>query len=329
MRVLNAALGAVLVAVVFVAVPSEATGQGGCGSVCVPLEVLDPERTQVLPKAFRFTFTTEYGDFDRFVEGDDPVTNRGGNKAIIHETALFVDYGASRRLTVSVLLPYIRKIQQTRRFGERTADGLGDIAVFGRYELLLANLGRGPSVSAGLGLKFPTGSIGEPGGGAATLPPPFQNGSGAYDVMPTISYYQGFSDLSLFGSSFLRIPLEHNENGYKFGHELEVHFGVLYPLPVLDAVQLVLAMDHLNAGRDEDSRMTLPAGIRDGMTVLNTGGVFTSVSPGVRWQVAPRVAMTARVFLPVQENWNGARSRNVGQVAPDFTGQFTMSYTMF
>ncbi|MCH8270689.1 MAG: hypothetical protein IH985_05710, partial [Planctomycetes bacterium] len=142
LRMLNAALGAVLVAVVFVAVPSEATGQGGCGSVCVPLAVLDPERTQVLPKAFRFTFTTEYGDFDRFVEGDDPVTNRGGNKAIIHETALFVDYGASRRLTVSVLLPYIRKIQQTRRFGERTADGLGDIAVFGRYELLLANLGR-------------------------------------------------------------------------------------------------------------------------------------------------------------------------------------------
>ena len=161
------------------------------------------------------------------------------------------------------------------------------------------------------------------------MPPPFQNGSGAYDVIPTISYYQGFSALSLFGSLFLRLSLEHNENGYKFRHELEIHLGVLYPLPVLDAVQLLLAMDHLNGGRDEDSMMTLPAGIRDGMTVLNTGGVFTSVSPGIRWQVSPKVALTARVFLPVQENWNGARSRNVGQVAPDFSGQFVMLYTIF
>lgn len=37
----------------------------------------------------------------------------------------------------------------------------------------------------------------------------------------------------------VRFPLEHNEKGYKFGHELEVHFGVLYPLPALDAVQLI------------------------------------------------------------------------------------------
>ena len=138
---------------------SRRLAQGGCGSVCVPLEVLDPERTHVLPGAFRVTFMTEYGEFDRFVEGDEPIANPGGNKATIHETAFFVDYGASSRATVSLLLPYIRKIQQTNRFGERIAKGLGDVTIFGRYEVLYSNLGRGPSVSVGLGLKLPTGSI--------------------------------------------------------------------------------------------------------------------------------------------------------------------------
>ena len=104
----------------------------------------------------------------------------------------------------------------------------------------------------------------------------------------------------------------------------------MYPLPILnDVVQLLVSVDHLNGRKDEDSEMTLPAGVRDGTTVLNTGGVFTSVAPGVRWQASPRVALQARVFLPIQENWNGFRSRNVGQVAPDFTGQFTVSYRAF
>ena len=174
MRIVSICLSVVIVAAVAVVGPFEAAGQGGCGSVCAPLEVLDPERTQVLPGAFRVTFMTEYGEFDRFVEGDEPIANPGGNKATIHETAFFVDYGASSRATVSLLLPYIRKIQQTNRFGERVAKGLGDVTIFGRYEVLYSNLGRGPSVSVGLGLKLPTGSIDEPGTDDPTLPLPFK-----------------------------------------------------------------------------------------------------------------------------------------------------------
>ena len=106
--------------------------------------------------------------------------------------------------------------------------------------------------------------------------------------------------------------------------------GVAYPIPVLNnAIQLVLAVDHLNGSRDEDSEMILPGRLRDGSTVLNTGGVFTAITPGVRLQISPQLALHARIFLPVQENWNGERSRNVGQVAPDTTGQFVISYTAF
>jgi len=179
-----------VVCLCIVASPEIARGQGGCGSVCAPLESLDSERAQLIPGQFRVAVTSEYADFDRFVEGGSTVTNPGGNQAIIHETAVFLDYGATPRSTVSVMLPYIRKIQRTTRFGERSALGLGAVAIFGRYEVLFPTLGRGPSLSAGLGVKFPTGSIDEPGGdNPSTLPPAFQNGSGAYDLLPTLSYF--------------------------------------------------------------------------------------------------------------------------------------------
>lgn len=320
-----------IVVLSMVVAPTTARGQGGCGSVCVPLESLDPERAQVIPGQFRVAVTSEYADFDRFVEGGSTVTNSGGNQAIIHETAVFLDYGATARSTVSVMLPYIRKIQRTNRFGERSAVGLGDVAVFGRYEVLFPTLGRGPSLSVGLGVKFPTGSIDEPGGDSpSTLPPAFQNGSGAYDVLPTLSYFQNFAQFSVFGSSFLKVPLGENHKGYEFGREFEAHLGVLYPLPILgDRLSLLLSLDHLTGGRDTDSQSILPGRIREGTAVLNTGGSFTAVTPGVRMRLAPGTAIQARVFIPVHENWNGQRTSSVGQVAPDLTGQITIVYSLF
>ena len=63
--------------------------------------------------------------------------------------------------------------------------------------------------------------------------------------------------------------------------------------------------------------------------VLNTGGVFTTLTPGLRFRFAPGVALQARVFVPIQEDWNGERTRSVGEVAPDFTGQVTLVYSLF
>lgn len=83
-----------VVGLCIVASPDIARGQGGCGSVCVPLESLDPERAQLIPGQFRVAVTSDYADFNRFVEGGSTVTNPGGNQAIIHETAVFLHYGA-------------------------------------------------------------------------------------------------------------------------------------------------------------------------------------------------------------------------------------------
>lgn len=302
--------------------------QGGCGSVCIPLEALDPEKTQLDSHQLRVSITSQSGRFDNFREGSDDISNPGGNVAIIQDTTLFLDYGVVPRVTLSLMVPYVEKIQNTNRFGERIAEGIGDLALFGRYEVLRPSKPGKPSISVGLGLKFPTGSIEEPGGDVPRLPPAFQAGSGAYDLIPTFSYFQGFKKFSLFGSSLWRIPLEENKFDYRFGQELELHFGVAVALPVFKGkLEFVASADYVNGEHDEDNGGILPGRLRAGTTVLNTGGEFFDLTPGLRLRVNSKLTLQARLFVAVFEDWNGFRPANVGQVAPDTTSQFVLSYT--
>jgi len=339
-------------------------GQGGCGSVCLPLEALDPlprwsnsidselftdfsadsESVESTPSTSgapgadllttrtcrpltQVTFTSEFADFKNFREGEESIFNPGGNDAYIVQSAMFVDYFATERFTLSLLATHVKKDQFTRRLGHRQAIGFGDIAAFGRYEVVQPCAhGNGPSIWLGLGVKFPTASIDEPTG-SPRLPPAFQVGSGAHDLIPSLSFYENFDGWSLFGSYFARLPLERNRIGYRFGQEHELHVGVRRPLPSFcDRIALLMSLDYLSAFHDSDFGLTLPARVRDGVRVLNTGGEFLSLTPGVSFEFIQDVVIQTRFFLPVYQNWHGERSRDVGQVSPDFSTQVTVSY---
>jgi len=226
----------------------------------------------------------------------------------------------------------VKKDQQTNRFNHRVAAGVGDISVFGRYGIVSPHVMlksgamlSGPSIALGVGLKFPTGDINDPGQGAR-LPPAFQTGSGAHDIIPTASYFQDFGRYSLFGSLFARVPLAENHRGYRFGKEFELNAGGQYPLPYYRKLSLMLSFSALRAEHDRDSDGIVPARLRNGKKVLNTGGQFIDIVPGLRWQAGRKVSAQLRFSIPVYEDWNGQRSRNVGQVAPDVTTMVTLTY---
>lgn len=305
-----------------------ANAAGGCGSVCLPLDALYLDKSQIPINNYRLALTTEYAEFDNFKEGNSSIKNLGGNKAIITQTTLQGDYGLSNRWTVSMLVPYIRKEQYTNKFGTRVAEGIGDISIFSSYELLSKTKRMdGRSASLGLGIKLPTGSIDEPGN-TVRLPPAFQLGSGAYDLIPTASFYQSLGKGAVFGGAFWKIPLEENKRGYKFGQEVEVNIGVDYPSPFLSKnLSFQVSATYLAAERDIDSEKMLPARLRNGSEVLNTGGSFLDIAPGFRWRFSKSFTLQTRFSIPVYENWNGKRSRNVGQVTQDLTSLVSIIYT--
>jgi len=304
-----------------------ALAAGGCGSVCLPLAVTEQEQGLLKESQYRIGLVTEHAYFDNFREGNDDIFNPGGNKAFITETTLYFDYSLTEKFTASLLLPYIRKRQVTNRFGTRVAEGLGDISVFGRYKILAPVHSTSPSVNVGVGIKFPTGSITEPNDNAR-LPPAFQLGSGAYDIVPTISYTQNFNDYSFSANAYARLPLEENRFGYKFGNEYEFNASIGYPLPsVLDGLSVTLGMSYLYAEQDRDSESILPGRLRDDSRVLNTGGKFMDIVPGFKLKFNKHLSLQANVAVPIYQDWNGQRSANVGQVAQDLTVQFNLVYT--
>jgi len=74
---------------------------GGCGSVCLPLEALDPEKTQLRRNTLRVGTNYERARFNNFREGNDDIPNPGGNKAVITQASFFADYGVSEKFTAS------------------------------------------------------------------------------------------------------------------------------------------------------------------------------------------------------------------------------------
>ena len=301
---------------------------GGCGSVCIPLEALNLDKAHIPDHQYRLSIINEYAKFDNFRAGDEDITNPGGNTATIRQTTFQVDYGLSKRWTASLLLPYLKKKQQTNRFGTRTAEGFGDISVFGHYNFTpLLSDPKALTTTVGLGIKLPTGSINEPNL-VSLLPPAFQAGSGAYDLIPTASFYKSLGKGSVFGGLIWRIPLEKNKRGYQFGQEIELNVGSDYPSPFLSqSLSFQLSASYLYAENDKDNNNMLPARLRQGSTVLNTGGNFMDLIPGFRWKFNSSLTLQARFSIPVYEDWNGKKETNVGQVAPDLSSQLTLIYT--
>lgn len=311
---------------VMLAAPVAPAVAAGCGAVCLPLEALSPENTQVRGHQLRLSLIGQYADFNHYREGTDSIPNPGEAQAIISQLTAVADYGVTRRFTASLLVPYVRKHQSTKKFGDRVAQGIGDVALFGRYAVRLPSHVNDPTVSLGLGVKFPTGSTDQPSD-KPDLPPAMQVGSGAYDLIPTVSYYQRFNGYDLYGSAVYRVPVQ-SHNGYKFGRELQLHFGTRVPLGAAGGrFALLGSLDYTTEQHDQDNNGILPAKLRNGTEVINTGGRFLDFTPGVSVALTRTVSLQARFMIPIYQDWNGDRAKGIGQVAQDLTTQVTLIYT--
>ena len=298
------------------ATPEVSFAQGGCGSFCVPGEVINPGRVGSDLGRFRFFVNNEYADLDGYYEGSDTVANPGNASAIVNILTLDVNVLLTERWSIDVLTPWVRKTQNNRRFGQRRADGLGDIAVINNFSLL-SPLSQN-RVTARFGFKFATGDVEDPGGGSK-LPNPFQSGSGAEDVLVGMNYFRSLGRVQVYGNWLSRLPVAENKFDYKFGNEHRIQGGVEIPLGQTSQAGLValVGVASNSVGHDRTRGSDVPGRLLDGETVLNTGGDWLDFTPGVRVNLPGSWFVQGRVHVPMYENWHGRRSANVGQVRPD------------
>jgi hypothetical protein len=122
------------------------------------------------------------------------------------------------------------------------SNGLGDIRLSALYRFYLEE---NCKAHFGIGLSLPTGSIDEkdrtprppekmgdpPSFNKNQLPASMQLGSGTFDLLPSLTYVQQFTDWSWGTQVSAVIRLEdENENNYRLGHKFELINWISYNL---------------------------------------------------------------------------------------------------
>lgn len=153
-------------------------------------------------------------------------------------------YGLNDRVTLSAMVPYIRKDMSSVTFAgpvgpavlgvnKMSSEGLGDVRVGALVGLMKE--GR-HSLNFGLGLSLPTGSITETGRmlNPLGLRPirrmgyGMQLGSGTFDLLPALTYQGGRGRLNWGAQLAGTIRLGSNDEGYSLGDEARLNLWASY-----------------------------------------------------------------------------------------------------
>jgi hypothetical protein len=232
--------------------------------------------------------------------GDDPGTSDRDLSAASLVSVL--GYGVTPRLAVFGVLPYADKELDLTVGSDRlsrSASGIGDMSLFGRFTLLQRDQpGRTFRVAPFLGVKAPTGDDDERDS-LGRLPPAVQLGTGAWDVFGGIVATYQILALQVDGQISYRV--NNQANGFDPGDEVRLDGSLQYRLwpqtlgsGVPDFLYGVLEMNLLHRDENEFN------GTRD----ENSGGTTLFIAPGLQY-VTKRWIVEGVIQLPVMQNLNG------------------------
>ncbi len=233
-------------------------------------------------------------------------------------------YGATDRLSLMAMLPYVEKSMTSLTYAGPTgtavlgrssmrAGGMGDIRLGATYGL--KTKGR-DKLLAGLALSLPTGSITETG---TMLSPmgtlmtrrmayPMQLGSGTYDLMPTLSYRTGAGRMNWGAQLSGILRLGSNDEGYSLGDEIALSAWASYKPG--RSVSYWGRIEAARLGRI-DGRDPLIAGPMQGANPAFHGGDTVTLAAGADFtmQDGPLKGhkLGIDIGVPVYQNLNGPR----------------------
>lgn len=211
-------------------------------------------------------------------------------------------YGVNRKLSVFAVVPYrdtsLTSTVAGARVG-RSARGLGDIRLFGRYTILRRDwLGGMLRVSPILGLELPTGRSRE-SDAFGRKPPGVQPGSGSWDPFAGIAVsYQTFDFVA---DATLSYQANTRAGGVDLGDLARLDGSFQYrllPRELGDGVPSflygVIEANLIHRGRNRVA----------GAANRNSGGTTLFLTPGLQY-VTRRLVLEAAVQVPVLQSLNG------------------------
>ncbi|MBW7995903.1 MAG: hypothetical protein FVQ81_04880 [Candidatus Glassbacteria bacterium] len=216
---------------------------------------------------------------------------------------LLMDYGISRRLTLSSTFSLVRQEREVRNSSgadnSLQVDGPGDALVILKYSLAKPGIFSGREVAVGIGSKIPLGESNDRRSGILTAED-MQPGSGAWDWIFWAYASQQLDpagQYSLMLSVFYRLNGE-NDRNYHFGDDLSASFGVnRFTLPFYTPASLGLLMSYRHAA----------AGSRGVTEIPNTGGDWLYITPGANLDLPWDLSLGLSWELPLYRNVKGVQ----------------------
>lgn len=235
-------------------------------------------------------------------------------------------YGASKRLTLMGMVPYIRKSMTMRTHAgpvgatvlgqsTTTSDGLGDIRLGALWSL--HDKGRSRT-TLGLGLSLPTGSISETGrmlspmGTTPTMRLAYsmQLGAGTYDLHPALTWEHGRGALNWGAQVRGILRLGENDEGYRRGHEAALSGWLSYRAAPWISYSGRLEYRHADRIHGRDARIMGPS---LGADPRNYGGQYVTLHAGA--DLTPRKGLLkghligVELGVPLYQDLNGVQSK--------------------
>lgn len=225
---------------------------------------------------------------------------------------LGVMYALNDSFTLMGMLPYVEKdMDHITRMGARfttRSQGVGDVKLSALYAL---SRRQQRNIVLSLGVSMPSGDIDEsdatPAMTDARLPYPMQLGSGTWDLLPGVTYTDGFGGWSWGGQLAATLRLGDNDNDYSLGDRLDLSGWASYRLAPAWSASLRLA-GHAWGDIDGEDRQLNPALVPTADPKLQ-GGRRLDILAGINLFLpgggfgANRLALEAG--LPVYEHLDG------------------------
>ncbi|MDN5213515.1 transporter [Fulvivirgaceae bacterium BMA12] len=215
-----------------------------------------------------------------------------------------VDYAFNDKISVTMLLPYVwlsESIDQPGSIEKNSTDNLGDVTVFGQYQVLKKD---GLSAGFGLGVKLPTGETkGRDAESQFILPPTMQSGTGSVDYL---ALAQVTARLPFRKSVTITQAFYYKLNGdsHRFTFHDRYRFGNEFQSISAFSDQLLIA-NMLNYPSLTLRVRTTTKDRVDNYDNPNTGGIWAYIAPGWTLQLLPEVKASVRYEIPFLRRLKG------------------------
>ena len=259
------------------------------------------------PESFNTALPVAEGEFvfrEQFIldqSGDDPSGADRDRTAWVLVSVL--GYGATSDLALFGVVPYVdRSLDITQGSARRTrsASGLGDISLFGRYTVFRRDWpGRTLRVAPFAGLELPTGDDDETDS-FGRLPASVQPGSGSWDPFGGLVLSYQTLDFEVDAQASYRANTKAND--FEFGDVARLDGALQYRLwprelgsGVPGFLYGVLEANLIHRDKDQVSGTNDP----------DSGGLSLFILPGLQY-VTKRWIVETGVQIPVVQDLNGS-----------------------